>query len=147
MRTLFLLLVLALGVAIAAAVVFRVVPMPPETWHVDPLTADAPGTPNFDLRRGDDAPLIATPPAALAPRLDALAMAEGATRIAGSAAEGFVSYVARTPVMGYPDAISIRLVPEGEGTRLHIFSRSRFGHSDLGVNAARVARWIAALQP
>lgn len=149
MRTVFLLLMLVLGVVIAAAVFFRVVPMPADTWHVDPLTADAPDSPNFALLRGEDAPLIAVPLAELAPRLDALAIAEGATAIAGSAAEGYVSYVVRTPLMGYPDAISIRLVPEGEGaaTRLHIFSRSRFGHSDLGVNAARVDLWLAGLQP
>ena len=48
--------------------------------------------------------------------------------------------------MGFPDAISIRLMPEGAGTKLEIFSRSRYGYSDLGVNAARVAAWIAALE-
>jgi uncharacterized protein (DUF1499 family) len=29
---------------------------------------------------------------------------------------------------------------------MEIFSRARFGYSDMGVNAARVDRWIAALR-
>jgi uncharacterized protein (DUF1499 family) len=46
--------------------------------------------------------------------------------------------------LGFPDAMSIRLHAEGDMTRVEIFSRSRFGYSDMGVNAARVARWIDA---
>jgi len=83
----------------------------------------------------------------VAARLDAVAVAEGAQAIAGSAAEGFVTYVVRSTLMGYPDAISVRLTAEGDATRLEIFSRSRFGYSDMGVNAARADRWIAAATP
>jgi uncharacterized protein (DUF1499 family) len=80
----------------------------------------------------------------VAARIDGIATEEGAQLIGGSPAEGHMTYVARSRIMGFPDAISIRLVPVGEGTRMEIFSRSRFGYSDMGVNAARVERWIAA---
>jgi uncharacterized protein (DUF1499 family) len=80
----------------------------------------------------------------MAARIDAIATAEGAEMIAGDLAEGHMTYVARSRLMGFPDAISVRLVPVGEGTRVEVYSRSRFGYSDMGVNAARVERWIAA---
>jgi uncharacterized protein (DUF1499 family) len=54
-----------------------------------------------------------------------------------------MTYVVRSRIMGFPDAVSIRLVPLADGTRVEVFSRSRYGYSDMGVNAARVARWIA----
>ena len=95
-----------------------------------------------------DRPEIASDaaPVDLLSRLDAVAMAEpGVTRLAGSAAEGRVTYVQRSRLMSYPDAISVSAVPEGAGSRLSIYSRSRFGVSDMGVNAARVDRWLAAL--
>jgi uncharacterized protein (DUF1499 family) len=48
--------------------------------------------------------------------------------------------------MGYPDYISVRVLPAGEGQEtVAALSRSRFGQSDLGVNAARLARLRAAL--
>jgi uncharacterized protein (DUF1499 family) len=141
-----LLAVLALAV-VAGAIWFRLAPMPPERWHVDPATATPPGTPNYVLRVGEDAPRIPRDPATVAARLAAVAEADGATLIAGDPAEGHATWVVRTRIMGFPDAVSIRLHPEGEGTRVDVFSRSRFGQSDMGVNAARVARWIDAATP
>ncbi len=139
------LLVLAL---VASAVWFRLAPMPAERWHVDPAQAVPPSTPNYALRAGDEAPRIPRDPEAVATRLAAVAEADGARLIAGDlAGEGHATYVVRSRIMGFPDAVSIRLHPEGEGTRIDIFSRSRFGQSDLGVNAARVTRWIDAATP
>ncbi len=145
-----ILLLLILGVAlvvVGAAFYFRSVSMPPADWHIDPSTATPPTTPNYALRVGSDAPVVVASPADTAAALDAIARAEGALRIAGDLGDGFATYVQRTRLMGYPDAISIRLSAEGDGTRIDIFSRSRFGHSDWGVNRARVARWIAAVAP
>ena len=148
MRYVFALLILALLAGVAAMVFFRSVPMPAAVWHVDPATATAPDKPNYDLRQGTAAPVINAALPDVATRLDAAAMAEGAEVISGSARDGFVTYVVRSALMGYPDAISVRLTAEGEdSTRLEIFSRSRFGYSDMGVNAARVARWIEAVTP
>ena len=143
MRIALTLLVLALVAVIGAAIWFRSVAMPAEVWHVDPAAATPPASPNFDLRTGDRAPVFDVTPDAMAARIDAIAAAEGATLIGGSLAEGHMTYVVRSRLMGYPDAVSIRLVPVGQGTRVEIFSRSRFGYSDMGVNAARVERWIS----
>ena len=144
MRLTLILVSLVVLAGIGAAVYFRSAAMPPDRWHVDPAGVTPPASPNFALLRGAEAPVVAAAPADVAARIDAAATAEGARRIAGDPSSGHMTYVARSRIMGYPDAISVRLVPVGDGTRIDIFSRSRFGYSDMGVNAARVARWVAA---
>lgn len=145
MRILLILAALILVLILAGAIYFRQTPMPPETWHVDPAEVTPPGTPNYALLVGDEAPRHAGTLAETAEVLQRAAEQDGATRIAGDLAQGHATYVVRSRLMGFPDAVSIRLVPEGEATRVEIFSRSRFGQSDLGVNAARVARWTGQL--
>lgn len=145
MRILLILVVVILAAVIGAAVYFRSVSMPPEVWDVDPSGVTPAQSPNYALLVGDAAPVFDMAPDVLAMRIDAIATAEGAEMIAGDLAEGRMTYVARSRLMGFPDAVSIRLVPLAQGTRMEIYSRSRFGYSDMGVNAARVARWIAAL--
>ena len=144
MRILLILVVVTLAAILGAAVYFRTVAMPPEVWDVDPAGVTPPASPNYALLTGDAAPVFDMAPDVLALRIDAIATAEGAEMIAGDLAAGAMTYVARSRLMGYPDAISVRLVPLAQGTRMEIYSRSRFGYSDMGVNAARVARWIAA---
>lgn len=125
---------------LAFALWVRLAPNDPAVWHVDPATAPDPGTPNF-ARRTLESPL---PPAELRARIDAVAQAEGATVLAEDTAH--VTWIARTRLMRYPDFVSIRLdQTEAGGTRLTALSRARFGHSDMGVNAARLDRWLAGL--
>jgi uncharacterized protein (DUF1499 family) len=47
---------------------------------------------------------------------------------------------------GFVDDIAIRVAAEGAGSRIDIRSLSRQGKGDLGVNAARVRAYIAALR-
>lgn len=144
MRIVIYILVALAVLTVAAAIYVRVAPIDAAQWHVDPDSATPPATPNFVLLAGSGAVLIDAVPLVVAGRIEAVAEAEGAVILAGSAAEGFVTYVVRSRIMGYPDFVSIRLAPEGEGTEMSIFSRSRYGQSDLGVNAARVQRWSLA---
>ena len=148
-------LIAALIVALAATLLLyvRLAPMDAESWHVDPATAPRPASPNAHvLRDGDgaDGPpaFLTAPPGSVARALQAAVDAEPrVTRLAGAPSDGHVTYVQRSRLMGFPDAVSIRLdAAEGGGTRVTVFSRSRFGYSDAGVNAARVARWMAALE-
>lgn len=80
-------------------------------------------------------------------RLDAVARAWPRTRVlAGSVGEGMITYVTRSAFWGFPDYTTIRLDGAAEtGTRLEIYARSRFGRRDFGVNAGRVAAWLAQL--
>ncbi|GAK34238.1 hypothetical protein JCM17846_27130 [Iodidimonas nitroreducens] len=57
-------------------------------------------------------------------------------------------FIERTPVMRFPDIITVRIYPAGDGgSTLAIYSRSVYGHSDLGANRKRVERWLAVISP
>jgi uncharacterized protein (DUF1499 family) len=55
---------------------------------------------------------------------------------------GRIEAVARTPIMGFREDVSIRITPDGEGSRVDIRSSSRYFESDLGSNASRVTKLI-----
>ncbi|QHP72333.1 DUF1499 domain-containing protein [Bradyrhizobium sp. LCT2] len=55
---------------------------------------------------------------------------------------GRIEAVARTPIMGLREDISIRVVPDGDDSRVDIRSASRYFESDFGSNAARVTKFI-----
>ena len=135
---LLILIMLAALVALflAFAVYVRVAPSDPQVWNVDPVTAPDPERPNF--ARVDR--VVALSPEEAAERIAATARREGAELLAGDEMSG--TWIARTALMRFPDYVSIRLIPEGDGTRIVALSRARFGYSDRGVNAARLARWI-----
>ena len=50
---------------------------------------------------------------------------------------GHIEAVARTPIMGFREDVSIRVVADGDDSRVDIRSSSRYFESDLGSNAAR----------
>ncbi|VIO70672.1 hypothetical protein CI1B_33260 [Bradyrhizobium ivorense] len=55
---------------------------------------------------------------------------------------GRIEAVARTPIMGLREDVSIRVTPDGEDSRVDIRSASRYFDTDLGSNAARVKKLI-----
>ena len=55
---------------------------------------------------------------------------------------GRIEAVARTLIMGFREDVSIRVTPDGEGSRVDIRSSSRYFESDLGSNAARISKLI-----
>ena len=124
------------------------------TWHVDPLSAPKPSSPN-SYRVGPDgttepdaaAPEFSIDAAALGAAFDTVAMNENAVeRLAGSPGEGWATYVQRSTLFGFPDYISVRFIDlDNGGSTLAVFSRSRLGQSDLGVNKKRVEDWLSKL--
>jgi hypothetical protein len=130
----------------------------PDEWHVDPTTSDNPSTPNWyrlvpdgaevarDADRDGVAPEFDVPVADLAAAFDFVARADDRVDVlAGSAESEYVTYVQRSALFAFPDYVSVRFVESGDGgSTVAIFSRSRFGKSDLGVNEKRVDRWVAA---
>lgn len=128
----------------------RLAPSDPARWHEDPRLVARPTTPNFHLIRmvgGDAMPRVfQMAPDELSRRIDQIARADGAELLAGSVDTQHMTYVTRTRLMGYPDYTSVIIEPAGEGAMLLAFARARFGHSDMGVNRARLDRWLAALE-
>jgi hypothetical protein len=117
----FILIVVTLGLlaAVALAVYMRQYPMPAERWHVDPAAVPPrDGSRNYYLSRGQDAPRLTGTPLEVAMRLDQAAKEDRAVLIAGDPASGHMTYVARSRVFGFPDAVSIRLHEEGDATRV-----------------------------
>jgi uncharacterized protein (DUF1499 family) len=55
---------------------------------------------------------------------------------------GRIEAVARTPIMGFREDVSIRVVPDGDNSRVDIRSASRYFESDLGSNASRISKFI-----
>jgi uncharacterized protein (DUF1499 family) len=56
-------------------------------------------------------------------------------------------YVVRSSVFNFPDLIMVQVTRGGPDTSfLIIYSRSVYGHSDMGVNRRRIEAWLAALQ-
>lgn len=58
-----------------------------------------------------------------------------------------IEVVQTTAIMRFPDTITMRTIDLGDGrSSVGVFSRSRYGIRDFGVNAARVRDWLQALQ-
>ena len=114
----------------------RHAPSDPTQWHV-PIFVTENAT-----HAGGAERFVAGDPGQLMQKLDQIIQSEPrSTQIAGRAEDGHVSYVVRTRWMGYPDYVTVQSVLNG----IQIYSRLRFGKSDLGVNANRLDRWIAQL--
>ena len=133
-----------LGVILVAfAAWVRLAPSDPGVWHVSPVVEGPwdevlPGTGAATLRlsSGRGAPLE------LLARLDALAMATPrTTRLAGSVAEGRITWITRSALWGFPDYTTAEARPDG----LYVHARLRFGSEDMGVNAARLRHWLSRL--
>ncbi len=124
-------------------------------WHVDPLVAPKPSTPN-SYRIGPEetvefdaiAPVFDVPASELGATFDDVATQDDSVEIvAGSAEDGWVTYVQRSALFAFPDYISVRFIDvEGDRSTLAVFSRSRIGRSDLGVNKKRVIDWMSEVE-
>jgi len=56
-------------------------------------------------------------------------------------------YVQRSAVFGFPDTIVVRYLDQpGSTSTMAIYSRSQLGNGDMGVNRARIERWLAKLR-
>ena len=137
---------LLIGIAIIAGLgligYVRLAPTDAARWHVDPAAVgfEVPANGSVFCVRPDNAfgPISGSVEDLLS-ALDGIVMATPRTRrVAGSAAEGRITWVTRSALMGYPDYITAQVMP---GPGLCILGRQRFGEADLGVNAARIGVW------
>lgn len=55
------------------------------------------------------------------------------------------AYVARSLVFNFPDTIEVKVTPKDSGSVLVIYSASKYGESDFGVNRKRIDAWLAQL--
>jgi hypothetical protein len=122
-------IVLAL-IAVSFAYV-QLAPSDPKRWHKDVTAVESKDFAGGAVR------IVEADFAAL----DAVIRMSGAKVLSGSVEAGHISYISRTRIAGFPDYVTVQ---EVDG-KLRIFSRLRFGQSDLGVNKRRVEGWLAQL--
>ena len=73
---------------------------------------------------------------------DAVVHEPGLEQVDADAGTGLLRFVQRSRLLGFPDTINVKVVPESDGkTAVLIYSRSQIGRADMGVNLARVKRW------
>ncbi|HEY9039712.1 MAG TPA: DUF1499 domain-containing protein [Roseovarius sp.] len=126
-------LVLLLLVVAAGMVWIRLAPDDVARWHRLPADVS-----DLDMEGG----VMRLVPGDLAD-LDRIIRAEPRTYVlAGSVEDGMVTYVTRSKVVGFPDYTTVGQ----RGDNLAVHARLRYGRSDIGVNKARVERWLAALR-
>lgn len=118
---------------------------------MDMARLSRPGTPNTALAAPPGftpAPDIETrrypvPPDRLYAAIRSVALAQPRTHL-HAVFDGQLQahFVARSALLNYPDLIAVQVTPE---SGLILWSRSVYGRSDFGVNRARLAAWLAAL--
>jgi uncharacterized protein (DUF1499 family) len=55
-------------------------------------------------------------------------------------------YIQRSRLLGFPDTVVVRFIALAGGrSTLALYSRSQLGKGDLGVNRARIERWLAEI--
>ena len=131
MKILVALLVLILGFAIWV----RLAPSDPARWH---STLEEP---QERVSKTGALRIIADSADQLG-ALEAIVLDTPRTRaLAGSLADGHLTFITRSRVWGFPDYASIWI----DGDDIIIWSRLRFGGGDMGVNKARIDNWIEML--
>lgn len=129
--------------------VIRLAPSDPERWHIDPLDPSLSAGAGQALVRADgniQSPVFAMAPDDLLTAFDMVADGSPRTRvIAGSVADGQVTYLTRSLIWGFPDYTSVRAIAAEGGAQIVAYGRLRFGQSDMGVNAKRLQGWLDAV--
>ena len=139
--------ILLVLLVLAAGAYVRLAPSDPSVWHVYPDNAD-PRTPDYSSPNSFLAHRsYPDTPDTILKKIDAAAQATARTRlVAGDITSGMVTYLTRSAIWGFPDYTTlIAKADDRGGTVLIVHGRARFGYSDLGVNKARVLRWLDAL--
>jgi len=129
---------------------------PPAFVAVLPLRADAPNPPEYggeDVARQQregypdlESAMLPAPPAQAFEQALAAAQGMGWEIVAAEASEGRIEATDTTFWFGFKDDVVIRIDAAGGGSRLDMRSKSRVGRSDVGANAARIRRYLQALQ-
>jgi hypothetical protein len=138
----------ALGLLVVLALYVRLAPSDPARWHVAPVaegpwdTAVVTGPKSASLRLATGVRIGLGNPVDMLARMDEVALATPrTTRLAGSVAEGRITWVTRSWLWGFPDYVTAEARADG----LYIEARSRFGYGDLRVNVRRLQHWMNQL--
>lgn len=142
----------AIVVVVAVMGIIRLAPSNPGVWDV-PIAnrVEARPGPCADqvevlVNGARSACIVPGQPADALAKLGAIADAYPRTTVlAGTPADGRITWISRSKVIGFPDYVTAEAVAVSGGTQLDVYARQRFGSSDLGVNAARLKLWLGQM--
>ncbi len=138
---------LLLMIALSGLVYIRLAPDDIAQLHVAPPTGATPDAPVIEQGGALFVADFKAPPQQMWHMLQQVILPTPRTKyLAGSAEEGMITYVTRSLVFGFPDYTTVTVEPNGQGSRVTLFGRLRYGRSDFGVNAKRLRGWVEALK-
>ena len=134
-------------VAVVLLVYVRLAPNKTDHWHQDPETVKSTGRPNdfrlagsasvtFDIKQSNLSQII----------MDYAAQQDRTELLVNTDDGQLMTFVQRSKLISYPDYITFKVTPKGDGANVSVFSRSRFGYRDFGVNKLRVETWIDGIR-
>lgn len=93
-------------------------------------------------------PVFAIDPVRLRDRWLEMVAAEPRVRqVASDAGRRHLVFIQHSAFFRFPDVVTVEFLPVGQTrSTLAVLSRSRYGHGDFGVNAARVQAWLVKLR-
>ncbi|MFP4278130.1 MAG: DUF1499 domain-containing protein [Wenzhouxiangella sp.] len=128
---------------------------PPAFRAIAPLRADAPNPPEYqgadiaEQQRAaypDIQPLMLEAyPAIVFDHALETARGMGWEIVAAEPGRGIIEATDTTFWFGFKDDVVVRILAEGDGSRVDVRSKSRVGLSDVGANAARIRAFLARL--
>jgi uncharacterized protein (DUF1499 family) len=127
----------------------------PTPTLMDMSQIQRPGSPNTALAAPSGTsptpdivtPVFPVPATRLYDVVRAVAMGQPRTYLAAEyPAERQIHFVARSAVFNFPDLVTAQVADAGsDSSTLIVYSRSVYGHGDLGVNRQRLNTWLNAL--
>jgi uncharacterized protein (DUF1499 family) len=101
-----------------------------------------------NLKADEASPTFSVDPSRLRDRWLEMVAAEPRVRLVGEEKDRrHLAFIQHSFFFRFPDIVTVEFLPTGNGhSTLALLSRSRYGESDFGVNAARVGAWIAKLK-
>jgi len=138
---------LLLMIALSGLVYIRLAPDDVALVHVAPPRGATPEAPVIEQGGALFVADFNTPPQQMWQMVQQVVLSTPRTKyLAGSAKAGMITYVTRSLVFGFPDYTTVTVAPNGQGSRVTLFGRLRYGRSDFGVNAKRLRGWVKALE-
>lgn len=107
-------------------------------WHLAPEPAFAAPLGQITEIPGGAVTRMADGSAALLRMADKAQVTPRTVLLAGSLADGHMTWVTRSRWMAFPDYTTAQILPDGT---LAVWARQRYGRGDHGVNAARLLAW------
>ncbi|WP_193221954.1 DUF1499 domain-containing protein [Amylibacter sp. SFDW26] len=138
---------ITLFVAVSLLIYVRLAPDIIEHWHQDPETVKPTGRPNDYRLAGETSISLNAKQTKVSQYILDYAGKQERTELVANTEDGqLLTFVQRSKLIAYPDYITFKITPQENRSQVSVFSRSRFGYRDFGVNKLRVETWVDGIR-